>query len=319
MQILVTGASGLLGSAIVNALAQEGNEIRILIRRESDIRAIAHLKCQQVFGDITSFESVQQAIQGCDAVVHAAALTKQSGISLEKYIRINVGGTRNVAEAALQNSDVRIVYVSTASTIRYGSKRNPGSELFDADEDFGSGYIKSKIQAERELVNAAQFRGANAVILNPTFMLGPRDKIASSGELLDFALSNRVLPSPPGGKNFVDVHDVASCIVKALSYGTPGERYLVANENLSYVEFFSLLENLQRTKKYIFKIPRGVWKSAQSALSMFESITGASPGLNSIMMKVAAVESYYTGEKSKLEFGIRYTSISDTLEKILRV
>jgi dihydroflavonol-4-reductase len=317
MEILVTGASGLLGSAVVKMLAQERNQIRILIRPDSDIRTISNLVSQQNFGDITSYDSVYKAMQDCRAVVHVAAVTKQTGISSQEYERVNVGGTVNILNAAIERGNVRIVYVSTASTIKYGTRQNPGNELHDADEDFGSHYIKSKIAAEKKVLEAVRSKGANAVVMNPAFMIGPATHKASSGELLGFAGNHKILPTPPGGKNFIDVGDVAFCIAKALTRGKPGERYLVANENLSYGEFFKMIESAQGKQKKIIKIPRPLWRAAQNFLTFVEKGIGFSFGINSTMMKISDAETYYSGEKAKKEFGVFYNPINDTLKRVL--
>lgn len=304
----------MLGSAVVNALAHDGHQIRILIRRNSAIRGIA-LECEKSFGDIISYDAVHEAIQDCQAVIHAAAITKQSGISFDQYEKINVGGTINVLTAAMKNGNVRMVHVSTASTIRFGSKKDPGNEMYDADQDFGSGYIKSKIRAEKEIQEAVRSRGANVIIVNPTFMIGPAGNRSSSGELLDFTSRHKNLPCPPGGKNFVDVDDVAFCIAKALTHGKPGERYLIASENFSYAEFFRLIGSAQRKRKYIIEIPRPLWMAAQNIVWAYENVIGASLGINSIMMEISGAETYYTGEKAKEAFGVAYRHINELLKK----
>jgi dihydroflavonol-4-reductase len=319
MKVLVTGASGLLGAAVVRALNHAGVQIHILTRRNSDIAAISDFVHKQIFGDINDYGAVADCIRNCDAVVHAAALTKQTGISTEEYNRVNVGGTVNILKAGMQNGNPRLVYVSSASTIKFGRPKMPANELANAEEDFGSGYIKSKIIAEHQVQRATQIDSINAVIVNPTFMIGPMSNKSSSGELVNFALMHKILPCPPGGKNFVDVNDVATCIVRSLTHGKTGERYLIANENLSYVEFFKLVGQAQGVRKVVFEIPKFAWTAAQNVLNVYERTTHPSTKINATMMKISAAETYYTGEKAKREFGVRYTPISDSLKRIVNI
>src|SRR5690606_21745998 len=240
MNVLVTGANGLLATNVITQLLTEGYHVKGLIRDPRKFLLPAHPNLQLIVGDITDENSVLHATQHCDYVIHCAATTSQNLLQYTSYQLINVTGTENVLNAAQQCGERRVVYVGTANTFGYGTLAAPGNEALQTKEPFASAwYAKSKPEGQwKALANLGKIE---IVIVSPNFMIGPYDGKPSSGTIILMASGKHAVFYPPGGKNFVHVQDVARGTVHALTRGKNGEAYLLAGENLSYRDFFKQL------------------------------------------------------------------------------
>ena len=318
MKILVTGATGLLGSNIARELHRAGEEVMALLRPSSDRRGIADMPCKVFYGDLTSYEQVARAVKECDAIIHAASTTSIIPMEFSFYENINVKGTANIVRAALELGNKRLIYVSTANTFGPGSKINPGTELSEFSLfGFNSGYINSKYIAQQFVLEAVEKHNLNAVIVNPTFIVGPYDIKPSSGKLLLYGLRNKIIWCPPGGKNFVHVRDVAQGIYHILQKGAKGECYLLAGENLSYREFFSLLSEVTGIKKPVVELPKTALYGAGIASDIWGALSKQKLEMNLTNLKLACLENYYSGNKAKTAFKLNNTPIRLAIEEAL--
>lgn len=317
-KVLITGANGLLGSNAARALYRTGYDLKLMIRPTADIRGMADIPCELFYGNITSPEEVAEAVKGCDYVVHTASVTGQWGVTFQEYKAINIDGTKNIVEACLSAGIQKLVYISTANTIGPGNKNKPGIEL-NAFSLFhlNSGYINSKYIAQQYVLEQTEKNKLPAVILNPTFMIGPYDTKPSSGQIIFHGLNKKLLFYPPGGKNFVQVEDVCSGIASALKTGTPGNIYLIAGENLTYKEFFSLLNKVTGQKSLMIRIPPLLLKLAGILSSLFQKITGITTRLSYSSAYMLCLYNYYSGRKSERELNIQYSSTETALRTAL--
>ncbi len=234
MQALVTGASGFVGANIVAALNQAGWQARALLRRTSSRAALDGLAYEPVIGDVTDPKSLIAAMQGCDAVFHAAGVVADywSQDATLTY-RVNVDGTRNVVEAALAaDAPPRLVFTSSQAALGFGK----GQTAIDETHLFNLApavypYGHSKHLAEQVVLGAVR-RGLHAVIVNPSIVLGPRDVTLYNSRVILEVQAGRLPLVPPGGINVVDALDVARGHLLALERGRPGERYLLAGHNI---------------------------------------------------------------------------------------
>lgn len=239
MKILVTGATGLIGSRLVHRLYKEGHEVCIFRRETSNITDLAGLELRHFIGDITQPSTLYHALAGVNVVFHNAALVAQWGGYWDKLYEINVIGTRNVLEMALQQKVKRIVVVSSVATI--GTTQHP--EIIDENFPFNLShlaYARSKWLAEKEVVLACK-KGLDAVIVNPATVYGAGDRHLTSGRTLLLLKKGGIPGYPPGGNTVIDVEDVVTGQIAALEKGRTGERYILGNEHLS---FYTLLNNM---------------------------------------------------------------------------
>ncbi len=316
-KVFVTGASGFLGSNLLRELYRRGYELNILIRPNADLKNIADIPCEVFFGDIDNKEHIDTAIAGCQVVIHAASITDQ-GASFEEYEKINFTSTKRIVEACITHKIAKFIYVSSANTIGPGNKANPGNELngftlFSAN----SGYINSKYLAQQYVLEQVAQQRLNGVIVNPTFMIGPRDIKPSSGQLILYGLKKKVLFYPPGGKSFVHIQDVCTGIANAIENGRVGDCYLLAGHNLSYGEFYKLLNGIAKESKIMIRIPAFLLKLAGNIGSLLQLMTGRHKRLNYTASYMLCLDNYYSGSKSERELRINYTPIENAITEAL--
>jgi dihydroflavonol-4-reductase len=307
-KVLITGANGFLGIHLAREFFRLGYQIKIFVRPGADLRGLAQIPLEISYGRIDNPEQVSQAVQGCQIVIHAASITDQWGIGFEEYERINFKGTRNIVEACLQHQVKKMIHVSTANTIEPGTKKQPATELngfslFKAN----SGYINTKYLAQQYVLEQVQARQLPAIIVNPTFIIGPFDLKPSSGKLLLYGLNKKLLLYPPGGKNFVYVQDVCQGIINALAIGKAGNCYLLAGHNLTYGEFFRLLNTISKARPVMIKIPALLLKLAGMMGSLKGMITGKAGKLTYSSAWLLCLDNYYSGKKSETELLVQYT------------
>ena len=246
MQVLVTGGTGFVGNNVVRMLLDHGHEVRVLVRDANPQPCFDCLDVELIEGDICDFESIVFACEGVDAVIHSAAMVHIGWSQLDRQREVNVGGTMNLAKAALSN-DIRMVYVSSVDALGIGSEEHPADEDSPRIGKIPCSYVVSKSEAEQELRNFID-DGLDAVIVNPGFMLGPNDWKPSSGRmLLEVAEKNPPI-APSGGMTICHIEDVASGIVAALEKGVAGRNYILGGTRMSYLDAWSLFADVAGNK-----------------------------------------------------------------------
>lgn len=272
-RVMLTGASGFIGSHVATALLDSGYEVRALVRPGSAL-PFTHPALEPVPGDILDADSVDKAVEGCDAVIHAAALYTFWTPRPRLMYDVNVGGTRTVLNAAIRQGVERIVYTSTVSTVKLYTNGHLADETLDAEpSDLAGHYKRSKFQAEMEARRYAS-EGAPVVIVNPTFPVGPRDvKPSPTGKTIVDFLQQAFPAFIDTGINVVDVRDVAEGHVLALEHGTPGQRYLLgsAEGNVTLRELLGMLSEITGLSAPNRRIP---WRLALTAAYVDHFIEG---------------------------------------------
>lgn len=316
MKILVTGASGFLGGNLVRHLIDHQHEVSIIIRKSADVSAIITSRSRVIYGDIDRYPDIETAVAGMDAVIHCAGMTGQFGVKPEDYERINVTATRHIINACLHHNIQKLVYVSTANTIAPGSRQQPGTELngfslFKAN----SGYINTKYVAQQLVLEHVVSHQLPAVVVNPTFMIGPNDAKPGSGQMLLYGLNKRVLFYPGGGKNFVHVDDVCIGIINALEKGKTGSCYLLAGENLSYAEFFKKVSKVANQKPLMIRIPNTILRIAGRMGTLTERITRKPQKLTRPAAFMLCLDNYYSNTKAEQELGLKFRPAQHAIEE----
>lgn len=316
MKVLVTGATGLLGNNLVRMLLQEGYNVKCMLRQSSDDSPLKGLSIEIVRGSLLNDSDLEKALDGCEVVIHAAARTEQFPVDFKYYKEPNVTATKKLITASKKKGIERFVFVSTANVFGPGTKEEPGTEWSEFSHfRLGSGYINSKYLAQEIVMMEAEKNRFPAVIVNPTFIIGAYDHRPSSGKMILHVLRNPIVFYPAGGKNFVHVNDVASGIIKAIEKGRIGESYLLAGENLSYIEFFKKVMNLSGKKRSLVKLhPRALLTAGRvgDAVSFIKPVA-----LNSVNSKLLNLDNYYSPRKAIKELGLPQTPIDRAIEDAL--
>src|SRR6266576_2863454 len=242
MKAFVTGATGFVGSHVAQVLAEQGADLRLLVRTGSDPKNIQQLNADRGFGDLCDPESIDRAMAGCDVVFHVAADYRLWVRDPAQMYRANVEGTRTILQAALKNRVRRVVYTSSVATMGFTVKNNPVDESSPVSlENMIGHYKRSKYMAE-EIAMAAGRSGMDVVVVNPTTPVGERDiKPTPTGRIVVDFLKRKFPAYVDTGLNLVDVTECARGHVAALEKGKSGERYILGGENLTLKQILDKL------------------------------------------------------------------------------
>ncbi|MCS6852069.1 MAG: NAD-dependent epimerase/dehydratase family protein [Gemmataceae bacterium] len=276
--VLVTGAGGFLGGNIVRALREYGVRVRGLVRRQPrQERSRADDGVEFVVGDVRRPDEVAAAMVGVRYVIHAAGLTHMVPLPRGAAFQVNVQGTRNVCEAARRAGVRRLVFTSSLGTVATLATAGPVSEDDHAPRwAVRTPYHRSKWLAER-VVRSFAAQGLETVILNPAFMIGPRDPRPTTNELLLFAARNRPAALPPGGINVIDVREAACAHVRALWMGQSGERYFLAGPYRSYTELGRLVRRIAGVRWPLYTLPRWTYAPGSLLLALLPALWPEAP------------------------------------------
>lgn len=252
---LVTGGTGFIGSHVARALAARGEELRLLLRRDARAEHLADLEYERVTGDITDRRAVRRAVKGVERVFHIAGTTSLRVRDHDRVFAVNLGGTMNLLEAALDAGVERVVHTSSVAAIGPAppGKTADESQPFTAGE-LGIAYVNSKHEAEVEALRFAA-RGLDVVCVNPTFVLGPDAPTASSMGLVRRFLMRRIPVYTDGALNVVDVRDVADGHLLADQKGRTGERYILGGRNFTLQRLFADLSRISGVPPPAMRLP----------------------------------------------------------------
>lgn len=313
-KIFVTGTNGLLGTNLIKDLLDKGFFVIGLVRDSTKYKGSKHKNLRIIQGNL--FDDFTRILNDMNYVIHIAAETRQNLHSYHSYWNINFNATVQLFHAAKRCKVKKFVFVSTANTLAYGSIKKPGSEQKRIRYPFtDSFYAKSKLETEKYLLQKND--DIDTIIINPTFMLGAYDTKPSSGKIILMGWKKRLILYPPGGKNFVHVKDVSRGIINSLKKGINGEKYILANENLTYQQFFKSMNIITRQKPIMLKVPKAfllLFGYIGDTLRLLKLNTS----LSSTNMKILCINNFYSNQRSIEELDCKYkpisTAISDAID-----
>lgn len=262
-RVLVTGASGFIGSAVTRALLDRSIHVVALLQPGADHANLDGLEVERVPGDLRDRLVVNKVAENCRAVMHVAALYRFWAPDPEEFYQVNVLGTLNVLAAARDAGCERVVYTSTVGTIGLDKEGRPVDEGSFAHVDHLFGwYKKSKYVAEHEVLRAAA-EGLPVTLVQPTLPLGPGDRAPTpTGKIvLDF-LNGRMPAYVDTALNVVDVDDVAQGHLLALERGRQGRSYILGGENVEFRQILQILASFTGLPAPRYRVPRSVALSA---------------------------------------------------------
>lgn len=304
--VLLTGANSLLGVNTIRLLLADGYAVRGLLRDSTTYVGPFDSNLELMEGSFADPDCLRQAMEGCRYVVHCAAKTGQSG-SYASYRQINIDATEQLIKCAVQCGVQRIICVGSANIFAYGDAEHPGDESAPIRYPFTeSAYATSKSEMHR--LTERYLSQIEIVTVCPTFMLGAYDSRPSSGRIIRMAYGKKYLLYPPGGKNFVHVADVAQGIVAALQHGRNGECYLLANENISYRDFFLGVASLSGRQAVLIPLPEWLLLAVGHLGDLLQRL-GLETELTSVNMRILCVKNYYTNRKSIEQLHMTYRPV----------
>jgi dihydroflavonol-4-reductase len=256
MKIFLTGATGFIGYHVAKALAAEGADLRLLVRKSSNLSNLEGIAGETVVGDLAKPEGFKGAFDGCDAVVHVAADYRLWIPNPAAMYHVNVDGTRELLRMAREAGVPRFVYTSSVATMHFRTDGIVVNEDTPVSiKDMVGHYKRSKFLAEQQAIAAAQ-DGQQVMILNPTSPIGPYDrKPTPTGQIILDFLRGRFPAYMDTGLNLVDVAEVARAHVLALTRGTPGKRYILGGENLTLKQILDKMAAITGLPSPTVRIP----------------------------------------------------------------
>ncbi len=316
----MTGATGFVGFHVAKALQEKGVAVRALVRAGSDTSDLARLDVELSAGDVRDYGSVRKALDGCTHLFHVAADYRLWVPDPRAMYETNVQGTANVMRAALEAGTEKVVYTSSAGTLV--PKRSRGAICHEETavdlSDMVGHYKRSKFLAEQQ-VFAFVKAGLPAVIVNPTTPIGPMDrKPTPTGKVIVDFLSGRMPAFIDTGLNFVDVDDVGAGHWLAAQAGSPGERYILGNRNMSLGEFFSVLGHMSDRKPPRLKLPyTPVLLAAYVDEAVSTWIRHAQPRIPLTGVKMAKSHMYFDCTKAVRNLGVPQTPVEKAIGKAI--
>jgi dihydroflavonol-4-reductase len=263
MKAFVTGSTGFVGSHVAKLLASQGADLRILVRKTSNLSNLAGMAApsalKTITGDLLDPESLRTGIRGCDFVFHVAADYRLWVRDPKQMYAANVDGTRELLRIAREEGVRRVVYTSSVATMGFKSDGSIVDENSPVSlADMIGHYKRSKFLAEQEALKAA-YDGQEVMILNPTTPIGPNDvKPTPTGRIVVDFLNKKFPAYVDTGLNLVDVEEVARAHVAAIEKGTPGERYIFGGENLTLKQILDKMSAITGIPSPKTKIPFAV-------------------------------------------------------------
>jgi dihydroflavonol-4-reductase len=305
----VTGATGFVGLNLVEELLAQGWRVIALHRAGSELKYLQRMQAERVTGDITNADDVRRAMpQGVDAVFHVAGDTNLWSRRNAAQDRINIDGTRNVVDAALERRALRFVHTSSISA--YGLQRGRLDERTPLLGKYSSvNYNRSKHLAE-EAVRAGIARGLDAVILNPGAILGPYDT-RNYARLVRLVAARKLPGVPPGALPFCHVREVARAHVAAFEKGRKGENYLLGGADASFVELLREIGAALGMPVPDRPTPAWVLRLLGALGALSGALTGKEPSLTPETARQATRELTCDCTKAMRELGYRAVPLRD--------
>ncbi len=316
MKALITGSTGFVGANLCRALVERGWSVRALHRASSRLDALAGMPVEHAIGDVLEPETLPQAMRGCDVVFHVAAVADYWRQPPTKLYRVNVEGTRAVCQAALGARVSRLVFTSSAASL---GVPKPG-ELADESHEFNLPphrfpYGHSKLLAEG-IVREFVAQGLDAVIVNPSVILGPGDLNLISGSIVTEVAMRRVpRVYPPGGVNYIDVADVCAGHIAAAQRGQTGERYILAAHNLTHREAMQIVCQVVGAPMPRWGLPRALIRPLAVMVDLAAKIAQRPLPLNGDQLRLSGEFVYFDSSKAVLELGLPQTPFRETVER----
>lgn len=320
MKVFVTGGTGFIGGTVVRQLRERGDDVVCLVRSPKKATEVSALGCQIVSGDLGDTEALRNGMQGCDAVVHAAAMY-EVGIPAKQHPAMweaNVAGTEHVMAAALEAKVPRIVYVSTCGVFGNTHRKVVDETYEHPGKEFTSYYEETKLEAHRIVKRMIADQDLPAIIVQPGGVYGPGDT-SQVADLLEqfFAGKLPLLPFPELGICMTHVNDIAGGILLALDKGRLGEIYVISGPVTTMREAIETVAAASGRKAPKHAMPVPLLKAMTPFGPLVGKLFGQPPNLRELISSADGVTFWASYEKASRELGYAPRGMEEGLRQTL--
>ena len=307
MSVLVTGASGFVGSAVARKLVGRGEKVRVLVRKSSDRRNLKGLTVETVEGDLRDPASLTRALEGCTSIYHVAADYRLWTRRPSELYESNVEGSKNIVLAGCEAGVRRIVYTSSVAVLGINKDASPADEETPVRlDDMIGHYKRSKFIAEEAVRALIAERGAPVVIVNPSTPIGPRDvKPTPTGRLVLEAASGKMPAYVDTGLNVAHVDDVAEGHLLAFEKGEVGERYVLGGDDMTLKEILYEVARLAGRRPPRMRLPHTLVMPVAAVSQIWARLFGGEPMATIDAVRMARKKMYFSSQKAKRVLGYR--------------
>jgi dihydroflavonol-4-reductase len=320
MPTFLTGATGFLGSHVARVLAEQGANLRLLVRPTSNLKNLKGLKAETATGDLRDPASLEKALSGCDTVFHVAADYRLWLRDPNEMYRSNVEGTRAILEAARKNGVKNVVYTSSVATIGFNQSGRPADEDSPVSlADMIGHYKRSKFMAEQIALEAGR-SGLRVVTVNPTTPIGEQDiKPTPTGRIVVDFLKGKFPAYVETGLNLVDARECALGHIAALEKGRSGERYILGGENLTLKQILDKLSKISGLPSPKIKLPYFVAYLAGAVdQTISRSLRGREPRATVETVRMGKKKMWANSDKAERELGWKIIPAENALRRAVK-
>jgi len=320
VKVFVTGGTGFIGGEVVRQLRDRGDDVVCLVRSAEKGRKLTTLGCELVAGDLSDEAAIRRGMEGCDAVVHAAAMY-EVGIPAKQrpaMYEANVRGTERVLGAALEAKVPKVVYVSTVGVFG-NTRRKVVDETYEhPGKEFTSYYEETKLEAHRIAKRMIAEQGLPCVIVQPGGVYGPGDT-SQVADLLEQFLAGKMplLPFPELGICLTHVEDIARGILLALDKGAPGETYVLSGPVTTMRDAIETVAGLTGRKAPKHAMPVGLMKAMTPIGPLVGKVMGQPPNLRELISSADGVTFWASHEKASRALGYSPRGMEEGLRQTL--
>lgn len=325
--ILVTGGTGLLGSHLLYDLLKKNYEVRVLVKHDSDKSLIKKTfsyyttdsdllfnELTWIEGDVTNLPSLEDATEGIKEIYHCAAIVSFDPSDEKKMLKVNIEGTANVVNIALEKN-IRLCHVSSIAALSLNEGKSVVTEnTFWKNSPNNTSYSISKYGAEREVWRGME-EGLNAVIVNPSIIIGPGNWHRGSSVM--FSVSYKGLKFYTSGScNFVDVRDVTKCMITLMEKGIKNERFIISSEDYLFKDFFDLVHDKFSRKKPTYLARRPLTEIGWRLEKFRAALLDRPPVITRETARSSHQRIFVSNEKIKKATGIEFKPIEKSVTEI---
>jgi len=321
-RVLITGASGFIGSAVARAVRARGAEVAVLVEPDADERNLKDIDAERIVVDIRDAAAVRDACRGARFVFHLAAIYRFWARNPRMIYDVNVGGTLNVLDATRAAGCERLVYTSTVGVLGLGQTRHgiaaDETSFADISHLFGH-YKRSKFIAEHEVLRAAA-QGLDVCIVLPTFPLGPGDLAPTpTGKVVVEFLNGRIPAFVDTAMNVTHVDDLAGGHVAALEHGGRGRSYILGGENLTMRALLQALARCSGLPMPRFAIPRPIALGVGAASTLIEGqLLRREPRVPLEAARMSTTKMIFNDDRARAEIGHTSRPAYEAIEESAR-